>query len=341
MIEHEFAYIFNQSDFSWFEKYINSEYIIIVDNYLSKNTRVRSKTSKDQSTCDYFITHKKGNKCNGYRVEDQEKVSKYAANLMISESELKIIKHRYRLNVPNSHDYDITIDLVQSPMNLMILEIESLIRDTPVPEDITQQLFDRKFNKCPFSSYDLFKRRIGVCGGPSAGKSEMSKHLSFILNTKYNANAFHVTEFATTFIQKYKRHPTFWDQFMVWHGQLSREQSADSANIILSDSPTFLSYIYLVHYKQFDLSEQTALYIAKLYKRVLLDLPKYTDVVFLELQDYKDNGVRFQNKDEATRISARVKQFLDEHRVPYLTATYNDASKILDWLFCINKINYV
>lgn len=169
------------------------------------------------------------------------------------------------------------------------------------------------------------------------GKSEVSKILSYTLNTQYNANSFHVAEFATTFIQKYKRNPNFWEEFFIWHGQHEREHNADLANIVISDCPTFLTYVYLLHLPKDKFSPDTALVLAKMYKRVLFDVDWYSDLILLELKEYKENAVRYQSFEEALRIQSRVRGFLDDHNIEYSLYDYTKKDEILRDLFYINS----
>ena len=141
-----------------------------------------------------------------------------AAGLLIEDAILAIKKQRQTVSFTEKgidhNGYHVTVDFLTRPMKLAVLEIEAIDEAAyPVPFDITKRLFGEQLKECPLCSYSLFKRKIGICGGPSSGKSETAKIISHILITKYCANSFHVTEFATSFIQKYNRNPQFLDQF--------------------------------------------------------------------------------------------------------------------------------
>lgn len=97
------------------------------------------------------------------------------------------------------------------------------------------------------------------------------------------------------------------DQFLLWHGQKSREQDANGRAVVtLSDCPTFLTYIYALVGAKPPSDDHTSLHLAKLYKRVLQDLRGYTDMIFLAVEDYQDNNIRFQTPAEARAIGDRV-----------------------------------
>lgn len=84
--------------------------------------------------------------------------------------------------------------------------------------------------------------------------------------------------------------------------------------------------------------ESTALYASKIYKRVLFDLNSYTDMIFLHTQEHVDNGVRYQTPEESLNIQSRIAQFLQDHNIPHVTATYHDADQLLLDLFFINAL---
>lgn len=308
----------------------------IEDYYLGHGKRIRKSSDMKISKPSYKFTRKTGEKAKGYRFEFEEEISEELANAMIADSVMHVKKRR--LTIPLSDAYTITMDIVEEPMKLAILEIEALSEVVyPIPTDITQKLFGVSLKECPLCAYSLFNRHIGIAGGPSSGKSETAKILSHTLNTRYAANSFHVAEFATTFIQKYKKSPNFWEEFFIWHGQREREHSADMANIVISDCPTFLTYVYLLHLPKDKFSPDTALVLSKMYKRVLFDIDWYSDLILLELKEYKENAVRYQSFEEALQIQSRVRGFLDDHNIQYSLYDYTKKDEILRDLFYINS----
>lgn len=345
MIEHERSYIFTWDDaidfleqhgFDW----KSSKNESLDDYYLSCGLRIRVCEGQDHAV----VTRKQGNKANGYRIEQESKIAREAAELMIEKPMLHVHKNRFEIHVdpskverPNDANVKLVLDLIESPMRLGVLEIESVSESLfPLPVDIARRLFGVELKECPLCTTDLFLRKIGICGGPSSGKSETAKIMSHNINTKLGGNAFAVTEFATTFIQKYRRTPAFYDQFFIWYGQRERESDAETANIVISDCPTFLSYVYMQYLNREQFSERLALYFSKMYKRVLFDIQGYTDLIFLSIKDYADNGVRYQTKEEAFDLERRIKQFLDDHKIAYVDTSYDKSEQILKDLFWVN-----
>lgn len=348
MIEHERGYVFTHEGAFEFLKSQGcpgkgeKHDIHIEDSYLGRGVRVR-KSWTNPDDISYVYTRKTGDKSKGYRFEFEEKISENLAEQMAADPDMVVKKVRRTLHIPRAvssdeeRAYVVTMDFIETPMKLAVLEIEALSEVVfPIPADIAYKLFGVQLKECPMCTYKMFNRHIGIAGGPSSGKSETAKILSHVLNTEYQANSFHVAEFATTFIQKYKKNPNFWEEFFIWHGQHEREHSADAADIVISDCPTFLTYIYLLHLPKDAFSTSTAMVLAKMYKRVLFDINWYTDLILLEMREYKENSIRYQSREEALEIEARVRGFLDDHNIHYTTYDYTKKDEILRDLFYIN-----
>lgn len=360
MIEHERSYIFtHESAHAFLKEHNMSLYFspddpdpsvkMIEDYYLGQGRRVRKSWVEKEMThpsisasrnppenISYKFTRKTGEKAKGYRFEFEEEISETLAKAFIDNAMMTVKKARKKLPI-GDEAYEVTMDFIEEPMKIAILEIEARQEVVyPIPVNITQKLFGVDLKECPLCSFALFNRHIGIAGAPASGKSEMAKILSYVLNTQYNANSYHVAEFATTFIQKYGKNPNFWEEFFVWHGQHEREHSADLANIVISDCPTFLTYVYLLHLPKDKFSADTALVLAKMYKRVLFDIEWYSDLIFLELKDYRENKIRYQSFEEALVIQNRIRGFLDDHNIKYSTYDYTKKDEILRDLFYMN-----
>ena len=343
-IETENSYIFTHDGVRDFLLHtgnaIAGEYVELEDRYLAPGLRIRAASDGSTGEKKWFITKKAGDKSSGSREEHEHFVSSAPAEMMSSEAKLVVKKRRHSVITPPSVsvDFQVTVDFVQSPMRIAVLEVESTHKGNI--QGAVDVLFQEKattLRPCPLDAWRYFKRRIGICGGPSAGKTETARKLSYDLNTQLSSNSFHVTEYATSFIQKYNRNPTIGDQFFVWFGQREREANAASrADIVVSDCPTFLSYIYAKHMNAGVFDERLALFMSKMYKRVLFDLSAYSDIVFLRQVDYHNNGIRFQTESEAQKISDAIFTFLREHRVAFMYTDYRESGSLLRNLFYIN-----
>lgn len=338
MKEYERSYIFSADD--WMHNYPTYDDVYYIeDYYLTPEIRFRLQQENGivnkRTKC--FFCRKEGLKSNDYREEHEEEISENILYSMKDQAKLVIKKDRYI--VKSDDKLSITVDVLRSPMHLAILEIESKKGEGIKENDVEEHFFGKKWRSCPLSAFSFFNRKIGFCGGPSSGKTETAKLLSHVLNTKYNSNSWHVTEFASSFIQKYGRPPEFNDQFLIWFGQKERERAAEKANIVVSDCPTFLSYIYTLYLNKEKINPQTSLFMSKIYKRVLFDIQEYSDIIFLNVDKYVDNGIRYQTSEyEVWSLEQKIKSFLTDHQVPYTEWNKkDDINCLIKSLFYINQ----
>lgn len=332
-IELERSYVFAVNEVSNIVQFLDIAVykpITIRDEYLSHDLRIRFTSNKN------ILTRKTGDKSSGHRIENEHQLGHDIASTLARDTKLSIVKQRYQFYYA-SNDFKITLDIISEPMKIAILEIESTNDQMP---PTANEVFGKNLIECPLSAWDLFKQKIGICGAPSCGKTEMAKTLSGLLNTRLHANSFHVLEYATTFIQKYNRHPNTMDQFMIWYSQKAREEDAMSkANIVISDCPTFLAYIYMLFHNRDNMSDQFRIHLVKLYKRVLEDLEGYSRIIYLRPNNIVSNNIRFQNGDEVRDLANRIHSFIKWHNIPHIVADRGDAYKILKSLFFINDIS--
>lgn len=343
MIENEIAFVFTADSFESFCQHSTTSIIknnskTITDFYLNKELRVRKEHNPEQSETYYYLVEKKGNKASGSRIETTTQISPDAADILSRQTKLTIVKIRHNLQSKIFNNCIATVDFISSPMSLVILELESQNESFIEQNTIDTMIHKYQLQLCPLSTWKLFKRKIGICGAPSSGKSETAKYLSHILNTQFQANSFHVIEYATSFIQKYQRIPEFNDSFFIWHGQREREKDARTSDIVISDSPTFLPYIYMKYHGPNCFDSFSAMSMAKMYKRALSDIQTYTDLILLNLIEYRNNGVRYHNHIEAKHIQNMIISFLTEHRVPYIQSDCLHTEDLLYKLFYINNI---
>jgi len=224
MIEHERSFMFTHEGIHQFLKGLKIELgddnFHLEDYYYDKGCRIRHKCSPDEAGVpiddEWRLTCKTGDKRDGHRFEDEADLSEEAATILIQNANLVVSKDRFCITVPSERPYDrpynITVDFVYRPMRVAFLEIEACEPiSIPIPRDIDRTLFGTNLIESPMCTWDYFNRKIAFCGAPSSGKTETAKWLSHALNTRFNGNAFHVTEYATSFIQKYRRNPEFAD----------------------------------------------------------------------------------------------------------------------------------
>lgn len=342
MVESERAFIFTHDGVNKFFADHNCELVdgrSVVDYYLSKNTRIRKESNAYPPT--FTMTTKSGSKGAGIRTENESNIDAGIADLLKGEVKLVVDKRRYRVNgidvvSRGLPPYNIVVDFINQPIKVAILEIEQTDSIEVIPQNIAQIIFNEYLQECPLSIWEYCHRKIGICGAPSSGKTTMAHEITQRMNAEFKANAFHAAEYATSFIQKYNRTPTFYDQFIVWHGQHKRERDAKN-NFIISDCPTFLTYIYLPFLYKKEFNDCDAMWFAKMYKNALLDISSYGDIILLAMKEYSDNGIRYQTENEALEIERKIRSFLNDHNIRFITADMNDASHVLRSVLYLNR----
>ena len=186
MIEHERSYVFTHEGAHGFlessglglKDLSDTACESIEDYYLGKGMRVRKSKKVEDDVYSFVFTRKTGEKAKGYRFEFEEEISEDLATQLMAESIMQVKKTRIKLNVPNNIAYAVTMDFIDKPMKLAVLEIEALNEVVfPIPADITTKLFGIQLKECPLCTYKLFNRRIGIAGGPSSCISETAKSL--------------------------------------------------------------------------------------------------------------------------------------------------------------------
>ena len=337
-VELERSYVFPHESIPHVLKFLGAETVgipsDIQDDYLHPSLRIRTTTRKGTPIDIIRLTRKSGDKSSGRRTEENRNIDPETAAILTADRKLRIVKKRYRIKTGRS-GFVVTLDTIESPMKLAVLEIESTNGQMP---PTTGEIFGVELQECPLAAWDFFRQKIGVCGAPSSGKTETAKALSHLLNTRLQANSFHVLEYATSFIQKYDRRPDAIDQFMLWYSQLAREENAASkANIVISDCPTFLSYVYMMFHHRGQMDAQFRIHLAKLYKRVLEDVSGYSRVIYLKPQHLVENGIRFHSIGEIHDIAERIYAFLQWHGIPHVVAEQGDTRRILGSLFYMNE----
>lgn len=306
----------------------------IQDDYLHPDLRIRSVSRDCPNIGRIQLTRKSGDKSSGRRTEETRNIDPETAAILIADRKLRVVKKRYHIKT-NGSDFIVTLDIIESPMKLAVLEIESTNGRMP---PTTGEVFGVELQECPLATWDFFRQKIGICGAPSSGKTETAKALSHLLNTRLCANSFHVFEYATSFIQKYDRHPDVMDQFMSWYSQFAREENAASkANIVISDCPTFLYYIYMLFHNRGQMDAQFRIHLTKLYKRVLENIEGYSRIVYLRPQHLMENGIRFHSIEEIHDIAERIYTFLQWHSIPHIVAERGDTRRIFGSLFYMNE----
>lgn len=328
--EIELSFIFDYNKTKEMVKNINN-FSEIVDYYIDENHRIR--ITPDE----IFATKKNGDKSSGMREEIDIELDYSEEIIEFAEScsKLKIEKTRYYYDSLQNF----TIDLVESPIKVAILEIEFDNKEDL--KKTKQDANEAGLIESGLNAWNYCKRKIAIAGGPSSGKTSIAKGLCLNLNNNYNANASDVVEYATSFIQRENRIPIFEDSCWIYTKQSEREQTvAKTANIVISDCPPFLSYIYAVRQmRKMESSPHTDFALQALYKRAVHSLKAYEQIIVMNLVEYKENGVRYHNKKQSLEIREDIIKFLENHGRRFKSYNYNQLNDITKDVLYMNEFN--
>jgi len=313
--------------------------VTIEDYYIDKDHRVRD--SKNS----IILTHKQGDKRDGVRDEDEiavgnSKTRQKVREFFKSTAKLTIRKARYKLKSKGISN-KIVLDMVESPLRIAVIEFEF-----SGEENLTKArkiIKEAQARECPLSTWSYHRRRIGIAGGPSSGKTSVAKAISLELNHEFGSNSSDVVEYATSFIQKMGRHPTFADQLLVWVKQYERELAvATTANIVLSDCPVFLPYIYALRaMRDLEWTQQTDFALSSIYKRSLRALEEYDQIFVLNLLWYRENNIRYHDREQSEEITEEIKKFLKDHGRNFSTYVCTDIPKILTDILYLTDLDKI
>ncbi len=201
--------------------------------------------------------------------------------------------------------------------------------------------------------------RVAFTGAPDSGKTTLAKMVSAKMNLKGYVPAY-VHEFARDYITKYGIRPnTVAEQFYVLkvQEQREREMCSSSTQIMYTDCPIMLSYIYAIDLVR---DAKDLKMLSELYEETLrllgnpnissglrteLQIPKPRYDLIFYLRPFREtvkDDVRAQDWDRIGKLDTQVKSFLVlhgivhteltdtnmEHRVEYVEQAIEHALKM-------------
>jgi nicotinamide riboside kinase len=185
------------------------------------------------------------------------------------------------------------------------------------------------------------KLAIGFCGAPSSNKTTLSHLLRWQLAQKTKLSRELPREYARHYMEKYGAIESIHQQLLIYDGQTkSEKQITDNYNIMITDSPRFLSYVYakrFLHYKD----PHNVASLVRLYELAVLSLSDY-DIIYIlpPPVDIEMDGIRSQSKEDVMNIFRDSKNFLDTHAPDlsvYLSEYHKDEA--LKWVdYIINDL---
>lgn len=179
--------------------------------------------------------------------------------------------------------------------------------------------------------------KVAFTGAPDSGKTTLAKMVSARLNLQGYVPAY-VHEFARDYITKYGIRPnTVAEQFYVLHVQEQREREmcSGSTQIMYTDCPVMLSYIYAIDLVQDakDLRMLSELYemtltllgrdgCSQLRDSLQIPRPRYDLIFYLRpFRETVKDDVRAQDWDRIGKLDRQIKAFLDLHGIEHIELT--------------------
>lgn len=301
----------------------------ITDTYLSKSLRIR-RSGKDGLV---ELTGKTGDKA-AVRVEKTDSITGSAADSLgnaLGQLTVRKTRESFTLNGA-AVDLVITIDTVESPMKVKMAEIEC---DESTFQRITADTTLKRNTK---SAWDYFKRKIGIAGGPSSGKTVKARAIANELSCNYDVRAEQIIEFVRTYIARHGV-PTFEMQPIIGAVQERMERDAAHNTVLVTDSPAFLSYIYAKYFMQGPLTGPRSFVLAQMYSLGLASLGSYSDLLLLRPQTVKEDGIRAQDDAAALDLYRQIKGFMDSHNASYMLCDcMKNVGEIVEEIYNINKL---
>lgn len=154
--------------------------------------------------------------------------------------------------------------------------------------------------------------KIGLVGAPGSGKTELARGVMHKINSPRKE---YIHEYARDFITEFRVAPTLQDQYLITNKQFNAEASCP-ADILISDSPAFLGYIYAKLIA--DIRDQKhRLYLNELHALAMHNLASYDIIVLCESANKvpaQEVGRLTYKEDDIELIEQTMKYFVKSFR---------------------------
>ena len=159
-------------------------------------------------------------------------------------------------------------------------------------------------------------------GAPSSGKSTLAASIHYQLKKK-GLNSIFVTEAATDYIAEWGIPNTPIDQMVIFYKQLNREKMyMGSKDYIICDSSSILNYFYFRSLFPKKLSNKDVAAINHLQKEILKNINQWYKIYYIPpILDNVEDGIRFQNKDEISKLDSVIRDYLILENIDHIDLT--------------------
>jgi nicotinamide riboside kinase len=174
--------------------------------------------------------------------------------------------------------------------------------------------------------------KVGIVGSPSTGKTTLAEGISYSFKSlgKYNRIDL-ITEYAREFVSNFGI-PTTADQKHILDMQIRNEEISKDADLMITDSPFWLCYIYACH--TFNNNKKDSYYLNKIHEYIINNIYNY-DVVFyipFSIEFYKNVNIKdgqriHEDISEIAEIDGKIKSFMNLHGICYHSVQSREADE--------------
>lgn len=175
---------------------------------------------------------------------------------------------------------------------------------------------------------------ISIIGAPASGKSTLASALHTELK-KSGKNSIFISEVATDYIAEYGIPNDPMDQLVIFYKQLNKERMfIGSKDYIICDSSSLLNYFYFRRLFKTELSNKDIATINHMQKEILKSLGQWSHIFYVPTmkQNSIEDGIRFHNENEITKIDRWIKSYLELENI-----NHTDLSEIS----MEDRLNYI
>jgi hypothetical protein len=174
----------------------------------------------------------------------------------------------------------------------------------------------------------MISKMVSFIGAPASGKSTLATDVHTELK-KLGKNSIFISECATDFIAEYGIPERPIDQLTIFYKQTNKERMfIGSKEFIICDSSGILNYFYFRKLFPNPLSPKDIATINHLQKEILKTLSQWNHIFYVPVRNNNiDDGIRYQNLDEITKIDRWIKSYLELENIPHTDLSEYDISE--------------
>ncbi len=165
--------------------------------------------------------------------------------------------------------------------------------------------------------------KIGVVGGPCSWKSAIIRNLVNYLGARgingKPVSVEHDEEYARRYLREFGPLECEFEQFFLQQKTVEKERYMEQSacDIVICESPPFVSYIYAVQYPGAHENSKRIKALQEILITALETKDAYDAVLFSAPAPPRPDGIRF-NLADIEVLARQIKGFMDCHKIPYV-----------------------